>query len=565
MSAGEHTGTVATGEPPAAFVQAFTRARDLQVQGRISEAEAAYRALLQQEGPREPVLRALVEIHLQNRRVGEAIEALTALTGEIPDRLYYYARLAALLEGLGEPETAITHYERLIRRRPDLAEAHFNIALLYKQVRDHDRAVAAYQEAIRLGIDRVEEAWSNLGVLLAERHDGAGARDMYRQALAANPEHVPALFNLAGLHEEAGDREEACRLYERILTLNGQHWASLARLAHATRATPAHGDLVDRLQRGIAATADEPQARESLYFALGKVLDELARYDEALAAYREGNRLGMMRHGTHDRGAVERLFDRIIELIDDEWIRSAATGLPERPIFICGMFRSGSTLVEQILGAHPGVTAAGELDLLPWLVQGRLGPYPQQVAAATPAELREVGREYLAGIDTRFPGHGLVTDKQPENFLRLGLIKAMFPHARIIYTRRNPADNCLSIFFQQLDERLSYATDLDNVAHYYRQHERLMAHWLRLFGDSIHTVDYDQLVASPEPVLRALLAFLDLPWNDRCLQFKTADVLVKTASVWQVREDLHGRSSGRSRHYANLARALSGIAAAPDS
>ena len=125
----------------------------------------------------------------------------------------------------------------------------------------------------------------------------------------------------------------------------------------------------------------------------------------------------------------------------------------------------------------------------------------------------------------------------------------MFPGARIIYTRRSMRDNCLSIYFQQLGEQLRYATDLADSAHYYRQHDQLMAHWQHLLGDNIFTMDYDRFVREPEPVLGDLLEFLGLPWDDRCLQFQEAGSLVKTASVWQVRESLHDRSSGRWRHY----------------
>jgi hypothetical protein len=148
-----------------------------------------------------------------------------------------------------------------------------------------------------------------------------------------------------------------------------------------------------------------------------------------------------------------------------------------------------------------------------------------------------------------FPGAKTVTDKRPDNFIHLGLIKALFPCARIVYTRREAVDNCLSVYFQQLGGALAYATDLEDTAHYYRQHERLMNHWKVCFPENIFTVDYDELVRSPEPLLRQLLDFLGLEWNDRCLAFQHTDNLVKTASVWQVREELHIRSSGRWRNY----------------
>jgi hypothetical protein len=142
-----------------------------------------------------------------------------------------------------------------------------------------------------------------------------------------------------------------------------------------------------------------------------------------------------------------------------------------------------------------------------------------------------------------------VTDKRPDNVLHLAVIRAMFPAAKIVHTRRELRDNCLSVWFQQLGASLSYATDLGDTAHYYRLQERLVARWHELLGENIFAVDYDELVRDPEPVLRALLEFLGLPWDEACLEFQRARSQVKTASLWQVRDPLHTRSSGRWRNY----------------
>jgi len=167
----------------------------------------------------------------------------------------------------------------------------------------------------------------------------------------------------------------------------------------------------------------------------------------------------------------------------------------------------------------------------------------------TPGELSAVGDEYLSSLRQLFPGASHVTDKRPDNVLHLAVIRAMFPAARIIHTRRELRDNCLSVWFQQLGAPLSYATDLADTAHYYRLQQRLVARWHELFGENIFTVDYDELVRDPEPVLRALLEFLGLPWDEACLEFQRARSQVKTASLWQVREPLHTRSSGRWQNY----------------
>ena len=531
------------------FQQAFERARQKHTQGRFTEAEQAYQQLANFGEQRETVLRALVELYLQTRQTSEAIDTLVALTEEVPDKLYYYARLAGLLDGLGQTDAAIGHYQRLLKRQPGHAVAYFNVALLYKKGKRYSDALSAYEEAIKHGIDDVQEVYSNLGVLYSEMRQREKAREMYERALNVDPTYVPALFNLAGLFEEAGERQRARELYERILSINPNHWDSLARLAHAKKLTGADGHLIDSLRRATADAKDDPMAREGLYFALGKALDDLGQYEEAFAAYRSANQMGKLRNPPYDRNIVEQAFDRIIELFTPEWIGRVTTASTAAPIFVCGMFRSGSTLIEQILAGHPSITAGGELDYLPWLVAERLAPYPDGVISATREKLDELGHEYLSRLRTQFPDAQCITDKRPDNFLHLGLIKALFPSARIVYTRRNPVDNCLSVYFQQLGGNLSYATDLEDTAHYYRQHERLMAHWSSCFAEDIFTVDYDELVNSPEQVLRQLLHFLGFEWDDRCLTFQNTDSLVKTASVWQVREELHTYSSGRRRNY----------------
>jgi tetratricopeptide (TPR) repeat protein len=372
---------------------------------------------------------------------------------------------------------------------------------------------------------------------------------MFERALAVDPEYLPAMFNRAGLHEEAGQKDEAIELYRRIRTLDPGHWGALARIACASRVESADDGIVETLKSAIEETKDDRLAREELLFALGKSLDDLGRYDEAFAAYRSANELGKLRVPPYDRPGAEKAFDRLMNVFDAAWIERSSTGSTETPIFICGMFRSGSTLVEQLLAAHPAVTAGGELDFLPWLVARRLSPYPDGATTVSREVLQQLGSDYLAKSRELFPDAEHITDKRPDNFLYLGLVKALFPQARIVHTRRQPLDVCLSVYFQQLAAPLSYATDLENTAHYYLQHERLMQHWYSCFPENLFTVHYDELVESPEPVLRRLLDFLGLTWDDRCLAFQQAGNLVKTASVWQVREALHGRSSGRWQNY----------------
>lgn len=542
---------------PGEFASAFQRARELHAGGSLAEAEHAYKQLKAAGQQRELVLRALVELYMGSRRTGDAIAALTELTGELPDRLYYYALLANLLDRHGQTEAAIGHYRRLLQRQPGLADAHYNLALLYKKEKRYREAEGAYKEAIRLGIERPQEAYSNLGVLYAEMQRPEQAADMHERALELDPGHVPALFNRGGLYEEAGDRESAAAMYRRILDRQPGHSGALGRLVHAHRITDAGDPLLRSLDAAVEAAQSDSASREELLFARGKAMDDLGRFDEAFGAWAAANELGKARNPAYDRRGAEQAFGQLIETLDADWIGRAGSASSASPIFICGMFRSGSTLLEQILSAHPGITAGGELDFLPWLVSRRLSPFPQRALRASSEELRRLGDDYLAHVRALFPDAAQVTDKRPDNFLYLGLLKAAFPEARFICTRRAAADVCLSIWSQQFGP-VAYATDLEDTAHYYGQHERLIGHWHRCFGENLFTVDYDELVRSPEAVLRPLLDFLALEWSDRCLDFREAGSPVRTASLWQVREALHTRSSGRWRNYAPFLRDLEG-------
>ncbi len=531
------------------FQQAFEKAAIFYQQGDFVAAESAYKALVDKGENRVLVLRAMVELYMQTQRPIEAVETLKALIEEVPDSLFYYSRLVALLEGMGQLRTAIDFYKQFLQRQPTNANACFNLALLYKKGKRFEDALKYYEQAISLGIDGVEEVYCNMGVLYSDIRQAGKAREMYEKALNIKPGYAPAMFNLAGSYEESGKGHEAVQLYQEIIENNPQHWESLSRLVYGKKIDSGDGELIDSLQRACKVSNEDPLGQESIHFALGKAYDDLDRYEEALAAYDSANNIGKLRNPPYERNEVEKAFDDLINGFSIDWSGDAGRQFNETPIFICGMFRSGSTLIEQILSRHASITAGGELDYLQWLLAQNLSPFPERAINSSADELKALGNEYFRKVQRLFPDAKNITDKQPDNFLYLALITKIFPNARIIFTSRNKLDNCLSIYFQQLGGNLAYATDIGDTAHYYDQHTRLMSHWHNCFPDNIFTVNYDELVKSPEPVLRKLIDFLGLEWDDSCLSFQESDNPVKTASVWQVRGELHANSSGRWRNY----------------
>jgi tetratricopeptide (TPR) repeat protein len=464
-------------------------------------------------------------------------------------------REAMLLQRDGRLPEAEAAYERLLARWPDLPDGWYNLAVLQRNARRFDAALASYQQALDRGVARPEEVHLNRGVIYSDflRRDDAAEAELHA-ALALNPDYVPALLNLANLKADLGQRDDALALCERILALDPDSSDGLARYADVKSVSGPDDPLIGRLKRALAQPGATSADKASLGFALGKALDSCGAYDQAFDAYAAANRHSRESAGpgsvVYDRRRQEVFVDQLIGTFARRRSPAAASASSTRPIFICGMFRSGSTLTEQVLCGHSRVTAGGELDILPALVRNELSPFPARMGELSPRQLDELAARYTASLAKLFPGAPHVTDKRPDNFLHIGLIKSLFPDARIIHTTRDALDNCLSIYFLHLDHGMGYALDLMDIAHYYRQYRRLMAHWKSQFGADILDFDYDAFVRAPRPAVEKLLAFCDLDWEEDCLDFQHVRNAVKTASVWQVREALYQRSSGRWRNYA---------------
>jgi Sulfotransferase family/Tetratricopeptide repeat len=471
-------------------------------------------------------------------------------------------RKAALLERSGRLAEAEAAYVHVLSQWPDLPDAWYNLARLQRRAGRFEAALGSYQQALDRGVLQPEEVHLNRGVIYSDylRQDAAAEREL-TAALALNPDYIPALLNLANLKEDLGERDQALALYEKILRLQPQYHEALARYAALKGASEPGDPIVDRLRTSIAQGGGSPADNASLGFALGKLLDACGAYDEAFEAYAAANRASRASAASpaplYDRRSHELFIAQLIASFTHARERSApAPAAAVRPIFICGMFRSGSTLMEQVLAGHSQVKAGGELPVLPSIVRTVLAPFPQTMAHVTQAQIQELAARYLATLSRLFPGAACVTDKRPDNFLYIGLIKTLFPRARIVHTTRNPLDNCLSIFFLHLDHAMGYALDLMDTAHHYAQYRRLMAHWKSLYGADILDVDYDAFVREPRSQVERLLGFCGLEWEENCLSFQQVRNAVKTASVWQVRQPLYVHSSGRWSNYAHRLGAL---------
>ena len=303
------------------------------------------------------------------------------------------------------------------------------------------------------------------------------------------------------------------------------------------------------LPKGSSDHDLSPHQEARLRYAMGKYCDDVKDFDQAFENYRRANELKKSFHKGYDRQSWEIFVDRIIHEYPLEWVRRphGRASSSERPLFIVGMLRSGTSLTEQIIAAHPAVFGAGEL--LFW------NDAAKKFAAASPearndALLRTLADDCLQNLASFSVDALRVVDKLPGNFMHLGLIHAAFPNARILHMQRNPIDTCLSIHFQDLRTEHTYANDLEDLAHYYRGYLRLMAHWRAMLPAQVFLdVPYEKLVEDQEGWSRKIIDFIGLDWDERCLDFHQNERRVGTASNWQVRQKIYKSSKERWRNY----------------
>ena len=456
----------------------------------------------------------------------------------------------------GRADAATAAFVAVVEAEPGHADAWFNLGWLHRSARAFDEALDAYARAIAAGVARPEEAHLNRAAILSDHlFSGDEAVAELATALVLNPAFVPAWLSLGQVEEDRGASEAARAAYATALRLAPGNGRARARLAtfeiESGRATLAATALEAALP--LASAADD---RADILFGLGTALDADQRYDQAWQAFEAANWFAAsVARVADDPTGHAALVDRLIAAFSRPLSPLAADSGPT-PIFICGMFRSGSTLAEQILGRHPAVATRGELETVPALVAS-LAPYPASLVTLTHAGWLELRDRYLAERGPLSVGTRAWTDKRCDNYLHIGLIKALFPDAWIVETVRQPLDNLLSAWFLRFGEGVTHAHDLAAAAHHYVHYRRLMAHWRTLYPDIVR-LDYDAVVAEPPATIAALLAALDLPWDESCLSPQAGTAPVRTASAWAVRQPLHTRSSGRWRNYA---RHLDGVRA----
>jgi tetratricopeptide (TPR) repeat protein len=456
------------------------------------------------------------------------------------------------LQGLAGP--AIQNYRAALAHTPDepkaddkLAQARSRLGeLLFDEGRNTEaaeicRAVMATSPGTTMA--RLSEAR-----LFMIKEDWSAASAALRHAIAHDPTCGPAFEQLGAISATTGHFDEALAYFRQAVAVSPRYTSAWLSLVFTKKVTGDDAVLIDQIKALLRnETLTDPE-RVQLYFALGKAMDDLGDYGEAMQHFDMANRIRSPR-ARFNRLHLARHIERMITTFTADFFaeRHELAVAGRRPILILGMPRSGTTLVEQIVSNHPEVAAGGELpfwcDCLAAWEAGEIDPLSADGAARITADYSAV----LGGVSS---DAARVTDKMPFNFLWVGMIHALFPNAAIIHCRRNPVDTCLSIYTNHFKTPAPFVVERRDLVHYYREYLRLMTHWRAVLpADRFLEVDYEALVNNPEAVTRRMIAFCGLGWDDACLSPELNERAVSTSSLWQVRQPINRSGLERWRRY----------------
>lgn len=490
----------------------------LSSQGRYDEAAAVAQRAIELRPRLVDAYLNLAEVELSRHRHDAALRALDMLGAFAPRHPAALVARAKVFNQIERLDEALGFARQAVTLAPQSAEAHNTLATVLQALAQTDEALDHFEQAAQLPGVLAEEALVGRATLLMEAGRNDEALAAFERALEVFPGSLPALTGRADAHTfTAGDPDIA-----------------------ALEACLAEGE-----RRSL-------QDRISAHFALGKAYLDIKDPARAFDRFDVGNRMKRASF-TYDSVAAGQWMKRIAEAFTPElFARLRGKGEPsELPVFILGMPRSGTTLIEQIASSHPQVTGAGELSALRLVVEGS-GLFPDRLPGMTGEDAARLGRDYLSRIAPLARGRARVVDKMPANFLYAGLIPLILPGARIIHSRRDPVDTCLSCYTKLFSGEQQFTYDQTELGEFYRYYERLMAHWRAVLpAQRFIEVDYEAVVDDLEGEARRLIDFLGLPWDDACVRFHENDRVVRTASVNQVRQPIYKTSKGRWQAYAD--------------
>ena len=486
------------------------------------------------------------------RELGRLDEAETSYRQAIalkPDFIEAHSNLGVTLQELGRLNEAESSYNQAITLKPDFAEAHNNLGNTLQELGRLDQAEASYRQAIALKPDFIE-AYSNLGVALQElgRLDEALASE--KQAIALNPDFAESHYNLGNILKELGRLDKSEASFRQAIVLKDDYAKAHLALSSMKKFNAQDAQYFKMLEQYSDENISD-EHRCQINFGLAKACEDLEDFEQAFLHYTEGNALRKKLLNYNIDQDVE-LFTQLkcsYPKIEKNSLEPDKLSKNLMPIFIVGMPRSGTTLVEQIVSSHSQVTGAGEL------------PFAAQFGAAiahgfseaTDESLLNFRTKYLKQLENFSNGNLIVTDKMPQNFHYLGLLAAVLPEAKIVHVKRNPAAVCWANYKQYFESKnIGYCYAIDDIISYYKLYENLMDFWISKLSRRIYNLDYELLTINQESETRQLIEYLGLDWDENCLSPQNNTRSLGTASNVQVRQKVYQGSSEQWKKYKPL-------------
>jgi tetratricopeptide (TPR) repeat protein len=499
-------------------------------------------------GGKVQTLMAQIEASAARAAHAEVVASCTELLRLKPRHLTARNALGVALWNLGSYSEAEEQFRKAVGIQSTFADSQFNLGTLLRVRGQVVESEQPLRRALQLNPRHVE-AQVSLGLtqmLLGRLRD---ARECFDKALKIAPRHAGALCGIGRVASIEGRFDEAESMFKRALVFQTNMPAAWAHLATLRKMTRADATWLKGAEK-IAASGLAPPDEADLRFAIGKYADDVGDFERAFRSYQRANELQRKTGQTYDPQARTRFVDEMIRTYPREAFAAVGEGASDspKPVLVTGMMRSGTSLVEQIISSHPAAAGAGELQF--WTDAMRKYPDALRNRWLSEPMRKKLSDSYLQTLNGVSREALRVIDKSTFNADYLGPIHHVLPNARIIYVRRDPVDTCLSCYFHQFSAAHNFTTSLSDLAHYYREHARLVAHWRDVLPPGVLLeVPYAELVADQVSWTRRIVDFIGLPWDERCLEFHTTQRPVVTASFWQVRQKMFHSSVGRWRNY----------------
>jgi tetratricopeptide (TPR) repeat protein len=487
------------------------------------------------------------------KKISEAEKRTKESLDNYPNNVWLHNFFGLILIEQKKFKEAITCYEKAIKIDPNFPMIYNNLGIIYKEKKEYKKSAKYYKQSIDVD-SKIPEPENNLGNLYRDLNENNKAIERYVNAINKNPNFLPAYYNLGITYKSLGNFDKARFNLEKAIEIDFNFYPAHRNLSEIIKYSLNHKHFL-LLNKIYDSSENKNINKKEIAFALGKAYEDIKNYKKSFELYLNGNNLHRKTISFSIQDEIKE-FDKIKESFISELYKDRQDSKNKNniPIFILGMPRSGTTLVEQIISSHPDVYGGDELNIIPNIIKKEFYKNNsinlKNISSLSSDELYKMSNEYILSIKKIAPYSKKITDKLPVNFKWIGLIKLILPNAVVIHCSRNAKDTCLSIFKNYfVNSELNYAYNLDELSQYYNLYTNLINYWKKILPNFIHEAVYENIIANPDKEIKKLIKNCNLKWDENCLNFHKNKRVVKTSSDTQVRKKIYKTSFNKWKNY----------------